>query len=357
VAQFFIAPDQTVYVVFTQPVNLSDTTGWAGPRCLLARVDRATGVPSCVDGTLTWISWTFSGSGGNPPIQFDATGAVYYSGSTMAGGTVLRKYLNGSSTDLVSDNIWLRDFLVLSNGDVLLSGSSKSSGASWVRRVTASGSLQSLRGEASNFLRVFPDHNVYIGMGSTGVGRYLSSTNQMDAKYWISGLAGADTYFPVSDYCFGDLWQIRGPFCNGWGSYIQNEIETSDGKAFVVAGSGGGLLMKYYPTVEVATTSVRKVVASVGAGDQVIVAGLNDVGQNKTVVYYPATDTETQLIGPDNEIEMYHLTHMPNSNSVMFEGLRFSDNRVVLGKIKLDTGEVTVSASLPSKLQDLQAFH
>ena len=115
--------------------------------------------------------------------------------------------------------------------------------------------------------------------------------------------------------------------------------------------------MQYYPTVAVATTSVGKVLASVGAGDQIVVAGLNDAGLNKTVVYHPATDTETQLIGPENEIEMYHLTYMPNSNSVMFEGLRFSDNRLVLGQIDLDTGEVTVSAHLPSKLQDLQAFH
>ena len=75
------------------------------------------------------------------------------------------------------------------------------------------------------------------------------------------------------------------------------------------------------------------------------------------MVYHPATDTETQLIGPENEIEMYHLTYMPNSNSVMFEGLRFADNHVVLGQIDLDTGTVTVSTSLPSRLQDLQAFH
>ena len=85
VAQFFIAPDQTVYVVFTRPINLSDTTSWEGPRCLLAQVDRATGVPSCVDGTLSSISWPYPGSGGNPPIQFDAAGAVYYSGRTMIG--------------------------------------------------------------------------------------------------------------------------------------------------------------------------------------------------------------------------------------------------------------------------------
>jgi hypothetical protein len=357
VRQFFIAPDQKVYVVFTHPINLSDTSNWTGPRCLLAEVDRATGVPSCVDGTLSMINWPSSGSAGNPPIQFDGAGAVYYSGSAMSGRTVLRKYANGTTTDLVSDNIWLQDFLILPNGDVLLSGTSRSSNASWLRRLSAGGSLQSLRGFSSTFLRVFPDHNVYMGMtGGTdyGVRRYLTSTNQIDPKYWYYGLASEpapDSYYRYFDYCTGSLWT---GFCSSYGAYIQNAIETSDGKVFAVA---GGQLMKYYPTVDVATTSVSKILASVGAGNEIVVAGLNDSGQNVTAVYHPATDTETQVIGPDNEIEMYHLTYMPSGNAVMFEGLRFSDNRVVLGQIDLDTGAITVSASLPSKLKDLQAFH
>ena len=268
IAQFIIAPDQTVYVVFNSPINLSDTTSWEGPRCLLAQVDRVSGVPSCVDGTLSWVSWPSPGSGANPPIQFDAAGAVYYSGRTMSGGTVLRKQLNGSSTDLVSDNIWLRDFLVLPNGDVLLSGSTNSSGASWVRRLTVNGSLQPLRGVSSSFLRVFPDDNVYMGLwggNDWGVQRYLTSSNQMDAKSWITGNMGGvprETYYQASDYCAGTLQSTRYAFCGFYGSAIQNEIETSDGEVFVVAGwpnNGGGLLMRYYPTVAVATTSVRKV--------------------------------------------------------------------------------------------------
>ncbi len=368
VAQFFIAPDETVYVVFTRPINLSDPASWNGPRCLLAEVDRETGVPSCVDGTLSMINWSSSGSGGNPPIQFDAAGAVYYSGWTN-GGTVLRKYLNGISTDIVSDNIQLEQFLVLSNGDVLLSGRSRSSGNQWLRRVTASGSLQTLLGSGTNFLRLFPDDNVYMGgrlWGTApwdeGVGRYLTSTNQMDPKLWLGdGGQTPEPYHRVSDYCSGPSSYApnRYPLCDWFGSYISNAIETSDGQVFAVVGppGGGGFLMKYYPTVAIATTSVEKVLASVAAGNEVVVSGLNETGQNETVVYHPATDTETQVIGPENEIEMYHLTYMPDGNSVMFEGLRFSDNRVVLGQIDLDTGEVTVSASLPRKLQDLQAFH
>ena len=184
---------------------------------------------------------------------------------------------------------------------------------------------------------------------------------------WIRGIGSAVmarhrspiTKSPIStpEHCPPNRYPLCG---SGWfGSYISNAIETSDGQVFAVVGpsGGGGFLMKYYPTVAIATTSVEKVLASVAAGNEVVVSGLNETGQNETAVYHPATDTETQVIGPENEIEMYHLTYVPNGNSVMFEGLRFSDNRVVLGQIDLDTGEVTVSASLPRKLQDLQAFH
>jgi hypothetical protein len=369
VQQFFIAPDDRVYVVFTRPINLSDPTTWDGPKCILAEVDRETGVPSCIDGTLSWINWPSPGSGGNSAVQFDAAGAIYYSGSTTTGGTVVRKSLNGISTDLVSDNIQLNQFVVLPNGDVLLSGLSRSSGNQWLRRLTASGSLQTLRGTGTNFLRLFPDGNVYMGglfSGSNpwdaGVARYLTSTNQMDPRYWLGdSYQTPEPYHRVSDFYPDTCPPNRYPLCgSGWyGSYISNAIETSDDQVFTVVGppGGGGFLMKYYPTVALATTSVEKVLASVAAGNEVVVSGLNDAGQNETIVYHPATDTETQLIGPDNEIEMYHLTYMPDDNSVMFEGLRFSDNHVVLGQIDLETDNVTVSTSLPSRLKDLQAFH
>ena len=51
VSQFIVAPNGKLYVLFTAGVNLDDTT--LPGTCLLAEVDPSTGVPTCVDDTLS----------------------------------------------------------------------------------------------------------------------------------------------------------------------------------------------------------------------------------------------------------------------------------------------------------------
>jgi hypothetical protein len=114
VSQFIVGPTGNVYILFTGRVNLDDTT--LPGTCLLAEVAPSTGVPTCVDDTLSWITWPQPHSGQNPAIQFDGAGAVYYSGHSSDGHTVLRKYVNGTVTDLITDNVSLYDFLVLPEG-------------------------------------------------------------------------------------------------------------------------------------------------------------------------------------------------------------------------------------------------
>ncbi len=143
-------------------MNLDDTT--LPGTCRLAEVDASTGVPTCVDNTLSWITWPQPHSGRSPAIQFDGAGAVYYAGYTSDGHNVLRKYVDGTVTDLVNQNISLSDFLLLSDGGVLLSGRTNSTGATWLRYLSPTGSLQGLAGFQSNFLRLFPDGNVYTGL-------------------------------------------------------------------------------------------------------------------------------------------------------------------------------------------------
>jgi hypothetical protein len=57
-----------------------------------------------------------------------------------------------------------------------------------------------------------------------------------------------------------------------------------------------------------------------------------------------------------NEIEMYHLNYVASSNKIMFDGLRFSDNKYVIGQIDLNTGQVNSSQTGSSKLVDFQTF-
>ena len=197
VSKFIVGPNGKLYVLFASRVNLDDTT--LPGTCLLAEVDPSTGVPTCVDDTLSSIDWPTPHSGRSPAIQLDGAGALYYAGHTSGGHAVLRKYLDGTRTDLINADISLDDFLVLGDGRVLVSGQTTPTGARWLRYLSATGSLHGLAGLNSNFLRLFPDGNVYTGLwgtGNLGVRRFLTSTNELEGKYWIAAASATPvTYF------------------------------------------------------------------------------------------------------------------------------------------------------------------
>jgi hypothetical protein len=361
IQRFLIAPNDRVYVVFSSPVNLDNTSPLApwnpGTRCLIAVVDPASGAPTCVDSQLSFINWS---NGNNPAIQFDASGAIYYTGGTTSGTTVLRRYLNGVATDLINDNVYINDFLVRPDGSVFISGNTTSTGSNWVRRITPSGALQSIRSTTSTFLRAFPDGNIYMGLWSgtdLGIRRYLTATNTLDPKFWIANGTSDSEYFAASDYCTGAQASLLSAFCGTYGAGIKGTYLTDNGKVFAIAGySANGVLMQYFPDVEVPTTIVKNVSVAQTAGNNLILAGRNDQDQNVLTRYNTSTGEETQLIGPDNEIEIYHLNYVARSNKVLFDGLRFADNKYVLGQVDLSTNEVAVSPTTYGKWSDFQTF-
>jgi hypothetical protein len=69
-----------------------------------------------------------------------------------------------------------------------------------------------------------------------------------------------------------------------------------------------------------------------------------------------SNDTETELIGPSSEIEIYHLNYVANGNKVLCDGLRFSDNKYVIGEVDLSTNRVNFVATSATKWSDLQSF-
>jgi hypothetical protein len=264
------------------------------------------------------------------PIQFDDAGTVYYLGY-IGSRNVLRKHVNGVSTDLVNDAIYINDFLVLGDGSVILSGRTEATGASWVRRLTPQGGIQTLVSSGtSTFLHQFPDGNVYIGSGTMmggGVRRFLIGTNQMDPRYWIAAdvnNTSLDRYFDATPYCTGTDSQTNSGFCGTYGAYAAAAHRTARGEVFVVAGGGAnGTLMQYYPTLAKPATSVRGVSTAAGVHDNVAVAGLNAANQNILTLYNTTTATETELLGAANEVEIYHINYVASSNRIMFDGLRF----------------------------------
>jgi hypothetical protein len=361
ISHFFISPTGKLFVVFSTPVNINNTSSWPSPSsgCSLAQVDPSSGVPTCIDNSGSMIYWTGPGSASTQGIQFDNSGAIYYTGSAIGGGTFLRRYLNGVSTNLITDNVMLDHVLVMGDGSVFVSGRTLSTSASWTRRITPAGSLQPLEPTNSNFLASFSDNNVYMGLWSnSGVVRYMTASNAIDPESWI-GQSGS-MYFNASSICSAANQTWSNPFCGGGGGNVGWSYRAPNGNEFVTVGYSGqsSVAMQYFPTVGFLSTEVANVTVAQGVGNDLVLAGLNANHQNVLTFYdtTSASNPETELIGPGSQIEIYHLSYAASQNKLMFDGLRFADNRYVIGSVDLGTHQVSVVATSSVKWADLQTF-
>jgi hypothetical protein len=91
-------------------------------------------------------------------------------------------------------------------------------------------------------------------------------------------------------------------------------------------------------------------------GDRIALAGV-DAGEHRVLVLHDtATGTETPLIGPDTEFDVYHLTYDAKGEKLLFDGLRFADNKFVLGQVDLKTNEVTFPATSTTRWTSVTAL-
>lgn len=348
VRDFYSAPNNKFYVVFNTAIPLY--TG--GPNCILAEVDADSGNPVCVDPQMTSVTTLFGMglfygmTGGNGPIQFDDAGNIYYVGvASQVGGPVsltLRKRVNGVVSTLIADNIQIRDFVVLGNGSVLVSGSTSSTMTSWVRKVSPSGALTNISSTTtSTFMKKFADGNIYLGFNSSnlrGVRRFLAGSESMDPTWWIAGYGNTSSTYQTGAVCWNnDRTRYEG-FCYGDGGFISAAFNVGTEKTIVVAGlrgQGGTTLMQYYPTVDPIVTSVRTVTLAQMVGRKLIVAGTTADEVNTLVVLDLDTYQETVLIDSSNQTEVYNMSYIAATNKIMFNGLRFADNTYVVGEVDL----------------------
>ena len=354
---FLIAPNDKLYVVFNSKTTIGSVS------CLLAEVAKSTGDPTCIDSDLSSISWSSTTSYEFDPIQFDESGSIYYVGTDSTGKSVLRRYKDGTATSLVTDNVNFLRFLVLSDGSVIIGGSTVSSSTSWTRIVSASGSLRSLvSGDYPRFLSKFPDGNVYLGywgqdgLANMGVKRYLTATSLMDTTYWISGNTNGvnrTAFFDVgANYSSPQRIQALEPY---YGTYVRSLVATSNNQVYAITGTIP-TLVQYFPNVVKTSTAVTNVGVMQRVLTYLILSGTNSDGLNITTLYNTSTDTEQVLIPASTEIEVYHLNYVASTNKIMFDGLRFSDNKYVIGQVDLNTQVVTASQTGSSKLLDFQTF-
>ena len=345
VKDFYSAPNGNVYIVFESKVAL--TTG--GTTCLLAVVDVSTGAPTCVDSTLDSVKWGLGSNGdGNSPIQLDSTGAVYYAGQ-VGSSAVLRKAKNGVITDLINDNVTLQDFIVMPDGVVLAVGVTNSSQVRWLRRISVAGGLKNLAiGTIQSFWK-FADGKVYAGLWSDpnfGWKRYSTDLDALEDKYWISGNTNGlsrDSYFQlgtqdsISD-CNSVNSSKNTSFCSWYGTIVNPVFNILGQKTFGVAGSSGQSrqLWQYYPTVEKTNvTAINSVTLAQQVITMMILSGTSSSGSNILSLYDTSSKQETVVMDGSNEVEIYSMSYSQKKNAIMFSGLRFSDNKYVVGEVSL----------------------
>ncbi len=359
VKDFYSAPNGNIYVVFESKVAL--VTG--GTPCLLAKIEVSTGVPLCVDSTLDSIRGpgkTSMGTLANAFVQFDDGGAIYYGGNSN-GSFVFRRYKNGLITDLVNDNIQVNDFLVSGDGRIVLSGITISTGSSWLRIISPTGNVKNLVIGTIGGLARFSDGNIYIGIHQSGVflgvKRYILADSALEEKAWMAGGylgINIDSYFclltcratvvPICNEHFGNTWsnRLQNPLCEVDSGQAFEQVMQFEGKlTFVVAksffqGPYPSQLWQFFPTVEPANIKkTSTVVLAVQAGKNIILSGLDSSKRNVLTLYNPVSKQETVVMDGSNEVEIYSMTYSQKKNAVMFSGLRFSDNKYVVGEVSL----------------------
>jgi hypothetical protein len=360
ISKFLIAPNGNLFVLFQFKTDVN------GVQCLLAEVVKTTGLPTCIDGSLDWITWDQDQR--YKPIQFDSAGAIYYMGQTYSGSsnkTVLRKYQAGQTSDLINDFIWIQHFVVVPNGGVVVSGQTSSTQASWIRYIPPSGKLSTLSTQSAMNLDVYADGNVYFGsseMNGNSVRQFNVSNELLNPAHWIGSSSpyfGAPVVNDISQLCAYNFDEPNryASFCNGSGSQSKSIHNTIGGKTFMIAGYGGnGLLAQVFPTVSIPTISVKKIAKATTLGGGVVVTGLDASDLHKTIYFNAESGTETTLIPTSSEIEIYHMTYNAATNKMMFDGLRFADNKYVFGQVDLGTNQVNIFSTLTTKWDDFQGF-
>jgi hypothetical protein len=326
--KFIIAPNNRLYVLFNTATNFGSST------CLLAQVYRSTGKAACLESSAISIELSSKNA-----IQFDSAGNIYYAGSRN-GAKVLRRFSNGVATDYVNQYQNFDNWLVLPNGDVIVSGSTSANGLSWTRKVNVGGAVSSLAGSSAHWMMMFPDGNAYFSHGGNEncIKRYLVQEQALDPIPWTGFVSQCK---PASNSA-----DILGTFLNSF--WIT-------ANARVLARRSNSDLYYLYPTVQKANQPLRQITYGIPALTSMVLVGTNANGTNQMVLFESSTNTSSVLADGANEIEFYQVQLNLAQNRIYFDGLRFSDNKYVIGYLDL-TSRAILSSDVLARVQDFQTF-
>jgi hypothetical protein len=346
VSNFYISPDDSVYAALSEKQPL--ITG--GLPCVLVKINVSSGVPTCIDNTLSEIRWPYEEPGRNidgilpPPIQFDGSGRIYYLGRSESGNTVLRRVSGGTPTDLINQNIEVNSFYVTPNSDVIHCGNTTSSSSRWIRKLNSTGQLSTLKAKGDcNFMQKFSDGNLWIGStnGTFGVLRYsltqkklLTSPFGYTGSSW--GLGTPDIDLEKYSDEFRNPASNQGFYGNSGATLVDSFTFPSIRQSWVLAGWPGTTdLVRYTPSLMIAETSISSYSMGRRVLNTLILTGTDTSDTNRLILYDTQSGNETVIFDKTNEIEIYDMVFVAGTNKLLFSGLRFSDNTYVVGEVSL----------------------
>ncbi len=365
-------PDEEIFLIFDQKWNFNDylnaNMGMAGTdSCMVARVTVSSTELKCVDNELTLMNNWVMGDRGNPLIQFDDHGGVYYAGTFVKGGQQqsntntyqsVRRNVNGRIKDIVhGSNIQINDFVVLPTGSVIVKGYTQvgNSSSPWTRLYPADGSNWrdiSADGNWGGFLRVFPDGNLYFANSQGGINKFDSTSLLVDVDQYASNM-------------------------NAWGNYYIGELsmgtDSESDDRIMLLSQGTRLIKQVFPAVPDQNTNqntfpefdsqMSNPTTIEGADNYVVISGSNIVrnGQRTETTYQTKvlnvqTGEMTNITGLDNT-EIYTLSYAGGSK-VIANGLRTS-GAIVTGLLDLSQanfGTFTVTETNSGRVDDVQLF-
>jgi len=332
VKQFQFDPQGNLFIKLFGKQELPD-----GKKYLLIKVDPKTNLMKGIDPSLddtVWLSNSIS-----PNIQFDGAGNVYYfSDVTTTTGIlkVLRKYIDENHIeDIINDNIGVSHWQVLSDGQILISGTTKSSGQTWLRRInpaSADNKVLNLAECATGWLARFPDGQVYTHLSGSYVnleGIYkipsdLHRLTQADSDAPYIGSKPGSTHTIDSITAGHSLTSTQG-FRDSRGQNMFKIWTDRNNNLYGLTGMGISAyqyltILRLYPTPEVVELKlINKILMMDVSLGQLVVAGFDEVnGVYKLVIYDLQTKTETNIMY--RNIEIYHLGVLYDG-SIIFDGL------------------------------------
>ncbi len=295
--------DGRVFVAFVDPVSLDETS--VPGTCILAEIDRASGVPHCIDATNDVISsrnsYQYDLVNDTAFIQSDAAGNLYYAPSTGAlKVAIVRRTGDGANpVAIMNDRYSLQDVQVMPDGTVFAAVMNLDTDLTYLRRIAPNGSVKDVPLQFQpSFIEPTADGNLLVGVydgGQWRVKRWLTAADAFDATDWMTS-TGSGAAHAANALCAGPQ---DDPFCSSSGAVVLRFAHTDDGSLFglLTDDPDHGRVVRYSPGLAAVSTQIEEVLGIAAVPGGLVLTGYPHGESVQIMTFYdPRTGSERLLI-------------------------------------------------------------